>query len=91
VVTAAAQGVRNQTLCQAVLDQIGRLSLGELLTKVLVDSFLVDNEPQDPNRVCTWKPTFFNSFQGMDREAVSVKTATDGRGQQPVDKSGPLC
>ena len=59
----------NQPLKQAILDLIGEITLGDLQKRVLISSFDLDNEPQEPGTLRTWKPKFFHNFPGEDSDA----------------------
>jgi patatin-like phospholipase/acyl hydrolase len=59
----------NEPLRQAILELIGEITLGDLQKRVLVSSFDLDNEPQEPGALRTWKPKFFHNFPGEDSDA----------------------
>ena len=60
-------------------DNFGKLKLEGLSKKVLIPSFDLDNEHEDPNKR-TWKPIFFHNFPGTDsdgdRAVVDVALCT---------------
>lgn len=60
----------NEPLKRAILELIGEISLGDLQKRVLVSSFDLDNEPQEPDALRTWKPKFFHNFPGEDSDAA---------------------
>jgi uncharacterized protein len=63
----------NGHLKQALADLFGDKTLDDLPHKVLISSFLLDNNPYDPNTLRTWRPKFFHNYpsQGSDgRERV---------------------
>ncbi|HID62619.1 MAG TPA: hypothetical protein EYP49_07790 [Anaerolineae bacterium] len=59
----------NEPLKQAILELIGEITLGDLQKRVLISSFDLDNEPQEPGALRTWKPKFFHNFPGEDSDA----------------------
>jgi patatin-like phospholipase/acyl hydrolase len=59
----------NEPLKQAILDLIGEITLGDLQKRVLISSFDLDNEPQEPGTLRTWKPKFFHNFPGEESDA----------------------
>lgn len=59
----------NEPLKQSILERIGDITLGDLPKRVLISSFDLDNEPQTPNALRTWKPKFFHNFPGEDSDA----------------------
>jgi patatin-like phospholipase/acyl hydrolase len=48
-------------------DLFGDMTLGEILPKILISSFDLDNQEIDPVRR-TWKPKFFHNFTGEDSD-----------------------
>ena len=46
----------NEPLKRAILELIGEITLGDSQKRVLVPSFDLDNEPQEPGALRTWKP-----------------------------------
>jgi patatin-like phospholipase/acyl hydrolase len=59
----------NEPLKQALLELMGEITLGDLQKRVLVSSFDLDNDPQEPGALRTWKPKFFYNFPGEDSDA----------------------
>jgi patatin-like phospholipase/acyl hydrolase len=59
----------NQPLKQAILDRVGEVTLGDLPKQVLISSFQLDNNPQTPGVLRTWKPKFFHNFPGPGSDA----------------------
>jgi patatin-like phospholipase/acyl hydrolase len=59
----------NKPLKQAILELIGEITLGDLQKRVLISSFDLDNNPQEPSALRTWKPKFFHNFPGEDSDA----------------------
>jgi len=59
----------NEPLKRAILELIGEITLGDLQKRVLVSSFDLDNEPQEPGVLRTWKPKFFHNFPGKESDA----------------------
>jgi patatin-like phospholipase/acyl hydrolase len=59
----------NEPLKQAIRERIGDITLGDLPKRVLISSFDLDNEPQTPGVLRTWKPKFFHNFPGNDSDA----------------------
>lgn len=59
----------NEPLKQAILELIGEITLGDLQKRVLISSFDLDNDPQEPGAQRTWKPKFFHNFPGEDSDA----------------------
>jgi patatin-like phospholipase/acyl hydrolase len=59
----------NKPLNQAILELMGEITLGDLQKRVLISSFELDNEPQKPGALRTWKPKFFHNFPGEDSDA----------------------
>jgi patatin-like phospholipase/acyl hydrolase len=59
----------NEPLKQALLELMGEITLGDLQKRVLVSSFDLDNDPQEPGALRTWKPKFFHNFPGEDSDA----------------------
>ncbi len=60
----------NAGLKQALTEQFGDLTLGELPGRVVVSSFDLDNDPAQPGQLRTWKPKFFHNFPGPDSDAA---------------------
>jgi patatin-like phospholipase/acyl hydrolase len=58
----------NHTLKQALVDQFGNKRLGDLSNKVLISSFDLDNDPDNPLVLRTWKPKFFHNYPGPDSD-----------------------
>src|SRR5258705_12015404 len=70
----------SQDNLENILEKIfGPLKLDGLAKKVLIPSFDLDNEHEDPNKR-TWKPIFFHNFPGEDsdgdRTVVDVALCT---------------
>jgi patatin-like phospholipase/acyl hydrolase len=59
----------NEPLQQAILELVGETTLGDLQKRVLVSSFDLDNEPEDPDALRIWKPKFFHNFPGEGSDA----------------------
>ena len=60
----------NAGLRQVLTEQFGNLTLGDLPHKVLISSFELDNGPQQPAPLRTWKPKFFHNFPGPDSDGA---------------------
>ena len=58
-----------EPLKEALTKEFGDLTLGDLPKKVLVSSFDLDNRPDDPAEVRTWKAKFFHNYPGLDSDA----------------------
>lgn len=58
-----------EPLRSILINEFGSLTLGDLEKKVLVSAFDLDNYPDDPNEVRTWKAKFFHNFPGPDSDA----------------------
>lgn len=60
----------------------GGMILAELPKRVLISSFDLDNNPQDPRKVRTWKPKFFHNYPGPKGDGdqriadVALRTST---------------
>jgi patatin-like phospholipase/acyl hydrolase len=69
-----------QPLKQAILDLVGEITLGDLPKRVLISSFQLDNNPQTPGVLRSWKPKFFHNFPGpgsdSDEKVVDVALRT---------------
>jgi len=52
-----------------LITEFGDLTLGDLSKKVLISSFDLDNQPQDPCQVRTWQAKFFHNYPGLDSDA----------------------
>jgi patatin-like phospholipase/acyl hydrolase len=59
----------NTGLRQVLTAQFGDTTLGDLRRKVLIAAFDLDNGPDHPAPVRTWKPKFFHNFPGSDSDA----------------------
>ena len=59
----------NKQLKEILLTEFGDLTLGDLTRKVLISSFDLDNEPQEPCQVRTWQARFFHNYPGLDSDA----------------------
>lgn len=59
----------NENLKQALIEQFGNQTLGELPKKVLISSFDLDNEATEPGTLRTWKPKFFHNYPGPGSDA----------------------
>jgi patatin-like phospholipase/acyl hydrolase len=59
----------NENLKQALIEQFGNQTLGELPKKVLISSFDLDNEATEPEALRTWKPKFFHNYPGAGSDA----------------------
>lgn len=53
-------------------EQFGALTLGDLSARVLVTAFDLDNKPDNPLEVRTWKPKFFHNYPGEDSDAAEL-------------------
>ena len=49
--------------------QFGVATLGDLRNRVLVSTFDLDNDPDNPLKVRTWKAKFFHNFAGSDSDS----------------------
>ena len=58
----------NDNLRQALTEQFGRQTLGDLPKKVLIPTFDLDNEAVGPGAIRTWKPKFFHNYTGPDSD-----------------------
>jgi patatin-like phospholipase/acyl hydrolase len=54
----------NVNLKQALNEQFGDQTLGDLPKKVLISSFDLDNRAMDSGTLRTWKPKFFHNYPG---------------------------
>jgi len=61
----------NQNLKQILLETFGARRLQDLTPRVLIASFSLDNESQDPSSR-TWNPKFFHNFPGIDSDGESL-------------------
>jgi patatin-like phospholipase/acyl hydrolase len=59
----------NKNLKQALTEEFGDQTLGDLPKKVLISSFDLDNQAGEPGAVRTWKPKFFHNYPGPDADA----------------------
>jgi patatin-like phospholipase/acyl hydrolase len=59
----------NENLKQALIEQFGDQTLGQLRKKVLISSFDLDNEAPEPGALRTWKPKFFHNYPGPGSDA----------------------
>lgn len=57
-------------LKQELTKEFGDISLGDLKAKVLVPAFDLDNKPDNPLKIRTWKPKFFHNYPGEDSDAA---------------------
>ena len=57
-------------LKQELTKEFGDTTLGELKAKVLVPAFDLDNKPDNPLKIRTWKPKFFHNYPGEDSDAA---------------------
>jgi len=68
-------------LRQLLSEQFGDMRLGDLPHKVLIAAFDLDNGPDLPPPLRTWKPKFFHNFPGTDSDGdervvdVAMRTA----------------
>jgi patatin-like phospholipase/acyl hydrolase len=58
----------NRNLTRELINIMGNTTLGELPGHVLITSFDLDNEDQDPKKR-TWKPKLFHNMPGQDNDA----------------------
>jgi patatin-like phospholipase/acyl hydrolase len=58
-----------EPLKEALEEQFGGLTLGELERRVLVSAFDLDCKPTDPYRPRVWKAKFFHNYPGTDSDA----------------------
>ena len=71
----------NVNLKRALGEYFGAKTLDDLPHKVLVSSFDLDNGPDNPPQLRTWKPKFFHNFPGPDSDGkelvvdVALRTA----------------
>jgi len=56
-------------LKRVLTEQFGNMRLGDLPHKVLIAAFDLDNGPQHPAPLRTWKPKFFHNYPGPDSDA----------------------
>lgn len=49
--------------------QFGAATLGDLRNKILISTFDLDNNPDNPLKVRTWKAKFFHNFPGSDTDS----------------------
>jgi|SRR5579859_5988268 len=70
----------NSNLKRVLGEYFGDKTLGDLTRKVLISSFDLDNGPDNPAALRSWKPKFFHNFPGPDSDAkelvVDVATRT---------------
>lgn len=70
----------NAALKRALTAQFGDLRLGDLPRKVLISAFDLDNGPDNPPPLRTWKPKFFHNYPGpgadTDERVVDVALRT---------------
>jgi hypothetical protein len=59
----------NQPLRGLLTDLFGDMTLGDLPRKVLIAAFDLDNGPEHPPPLRTWKPKFFHNYPGPDSDA----------------------
>lgn len=59
----------NTNLKQALTEQFGDRTLGDLPKRVLISSFDLDNQAIGPGAIRTWKPKFFHNYPGPDSDA----------------------
>jgi patatin-like phospholipase/acyl hydrolase len=71
----------NVNLKRVLTEYFGNKTLGDLPHKVLISSFDLDNGPDNPAQLRTWKPKFFHNFPGPDSDGkelvvdVAMRTA----------------
>lgn len=58
----------NENLKQALTEQLGDQTLGQLSKKVLVSTFDLDNEATEPGQIRTWKAKFFHNYPGPNSD-----------------------
>jgi patatin-like phospholipase/acyl hydrolase len=58
----------NEALREVLTAQFGDLTLGDLPRRVLISAFDLDNGPDTPPPLRTWKPKFFHNFPGPDSD-----------------------
>jgi patatin-like phospholipase/acyl hydrolase len=59
----------NSALKAALTAEFGNMTLGELPHRVLVAAFDLENDPNCPPPLRTWKPKFFHNFPGRGSDA----------------------
>ena len=59
----------NGPLKEVLTAQFGDLRLGDLPRKVLISAFDLDNGPDQPTALRTWKPKFFHNYPGPGSDA----------------------
>lgn len=59
----------NGPLKEVLTAQFGDMRLGDLPRKVLISAFDLDNGPDKPAALRTWKPKFFHNYPGPDSDA----------------------
>jgi uncharacterized protein len=71
----------NVNLKRVLTEYFGNKTLDDLPHKVLISSFDLDNGPDNPAPLRTWKPKFFHNFPGPDSDGkelvvdVALRTA----------------
>ena len=59
----------NDALLRVLKAEFGEMTLGDLPHRVLVAAFDLENDPNAPPRMRTWKPKFFHNFPGHGSDA----------------------
>lgn len=59
-------------LKEELTKEFGAYTLGDLDKKVLITTFDLDNRPDNPLKVRTWKPKFFHNFSNADPDAQDM-------------------
>ncbi len=60
-----------EPLKEALIEEFGEdLTLGELEKRVIISAFQLDNKPQSPSQIRTWKAKFFQNFPGPGSDAA---------------------
>ena len=59
----------NAALKRVLTAEFGSMTLGDLPHRVLVAAFDLENDPNCPPQMRTWKPKFFHNFPGRDSDA----------------------
>lgn len=59
-------------LKEELAKEFGEHTLGELDKKVLITTFDLDNQPENPLKIRTWKPKLFHNFSNADPDAQEL-------------------
>lgn len=62
----------NANLKAALSDFFGNKTLNDLTHKVVISSFDLDNGPDNPAALRTWKPKFFHNYPGPDSDGKEL-------------------